>query len=133
MKKFQAVFRYRYGKHLQTLSEFRISLLQTRLPNLRESLIFVSIQMEIYFKSCVGQVSVRCMFNIKIRRKFQICFFVTNVTFLEQQAKLFEKFVGHRWKVVFLSGITVNTPIAETIETYDVIVITPQLIVSAFP
>ncbi|VDK76799.1 unnamed protein product [Litomosoides sigmodontis] len=60
----------------------------------------------------------------------KICFFVTNTTFLEQQAKVFEKFVGHRWKVVFLSGITVNTPIIETIESYDVIVITPQLIVN---
>ncbi|KAM3724064.1 Antiviral innate immune response receptor RIG-I [Dirofilaria immitis] len=60
----------------------------------------------------------------------KICFFVTNTTFLEQQAKLFEKFVRHRWKVVFLSGIMVNTPIAETIEAYDVVVITPQLIVN---
>uniref|UniRef100_A0A915PQ84 RNA helicase n=1 Tax=Setaria digitata TaxID=48799 RepID=A0A915PQ84_9BILA len=60
----------------------------------------------------------------------KICFFVTNTTFLEQQAKLLEKFVGHRWKVVFLSGVTLNTPIAETIETYDVIIITPQLIVN---
>ncbi|CAG9535374.1 unnamed protein product [Cercopithifilaria johnstoni] len=69
-------------------------------------------------------------FHTKIRKKFQICFFVTNTTFLEQQAKLLEKFVGHRWKVVFLSGITTNTPIVETIEAYDVIVITPQLIVN---
>ncbi|MCP9259015.1 putative ATP-dependent RNA helicase DDX58 [Dirofilaria immitis] len=30
----------------------------------------------------------------------------------------------------FLSGIMVNTPIAETIEAYDVVVITPQLIVN---
>ncbi|KAL4002518.1 C-terminal domain of RIG-I family protein [Acanthocheilonema viteae] len=60
----------------------------------------------------------------------KICFFVTNTTFLEQQAKTLEKFVGHRWKVVFLSGITVNTPIAETIEAHDVIIITPQLIVN---
>lgn len=72
------------------------------------------------------------MYNIKIRKKFQICFFVTNTTFLEQQTKLIEKFVGHHWKVVFLSGIT-NTPIAETIKAYDVVVITPQLIVSVFP
>uniref|UniRef100_A0A1I7W540 Helicase ATP-binding domain-containing protein n=1 Tax=Loa loa TaxID=7209 RepID=A0A1I7W540_LOALO len=60
----------------------------------------------------------------------KISFFVTNTTFLEQQTKCFEKFVGHRWKVVFLSGITVNTPIAETIAAYDLIVITPQLIVN---
>uniref|UniRef100_A0A0R3RKU3 Helicase ATP-binding domain-containing protein n=1 Tax=Elaeophora elaphi TaxID=1147741 RepID=A0A0R3RKU3_9BILA len=60
----------------------------------------------------------------------KICFFVTNTTFLEQQAELLEKYVGHRWKVVFLSGVTVNTPVERTIEAYDVIVITPQLIVN---
>uniref|UniRef100_A0A1I8EIM6 RNA helicase n=1 Tax=Wuchereria bancrofti TaxID=6293 RepID=A0A1I8EIM6_WUCBA len=60
----------------------------------------------------------------------KICFFVTNVVFLEQQTKLLKRFVGHRWKVVFLCGVAANTPVAETIATHDVIVITPQLIVN---
>ncbi|VDM37989.1 unnamed protein product [Toxocara canis] len=61
----------------------------------------------------------------------QVCFFVTNTTFLEQQAELMRNFLRNRWKVIALSGATAGeAPLLLTLSDNDVIVITPQLIVN---
>ncbi|KHN74146.1 putative ATP-dependent RNA helicase DDX58 [Toxocara canis] len=63
--------------------------------------------------------------------KRKVCFFVTNTTFLEQQAELMRNFLRNRWKVIALSGATAGeAPLLLTLSDNDVIVITPQLIVN---
>uniref|UniRef100_A0A915ESB8 RNA helicase n=1 Tax=Ditylenchus dipsaci TaxID=166011 RepID=A0A915ESB8_9BILA len=68
---------------------------------------------------------------VKDKSYAKICFFVPTAALVEQQEALLSKYLGHFSKVCGISGQTsFGTPNRQTIESKDVVVVTPQIILN---